>query len=110
MYRVKAVGLSLSNYTFKIKIFMSMWNLRVFDIFDIKIDILSITAELKANSKNPFALMGHISLQLSAAHHISFPLNRFPVKYRFDFPFFAIFTVKPPSVTERYVSQNKINK
>ena len=56
-----------------------------FEAISRKIDILSITAELKSKSKNPFALMWLISLQLSSAHHISFPLNRFPVKYRFDF-------------------------
>ena len=41
IYRVEAVGLYLSNYTFKIMIFVSMWNLGQ---FREKNDVSSMTA------------------------------------------------------------------
>ena len=37
-------------------------------------------------SKNPFANVWHVSLWLSVAHHISFLLDQFSVKYVFHFP------------------------
>ena len=45
-----------------------------------------MAALLKFKSKSSFAHMWHILLWLSNAHHISFLLNRFSVKYRFTFP------------------------
>ena len=82
IYRVEVVCLKRSNYTFKITIFVSMWNLGQ---FREKIDILSITAWLKFESKNPFAHMWRIWLWLTTAHHILFLLNRFSIKFRFSF-------------------------
>ena len=49
--------------------------------------------------------MWHVSFWLSAAHHISFLLYRFSVKYRFPFPILRLFTVKSPSVTQRSLSE-----
>ena len=46
IYRVKAVGISISDYTFKITIFVSVWNLGPFR----KNDILSKTAWLQFES------------------------------------------------------------
>ena len=53
IYRVEAVGLKSSNYTFK-KI-QFLWKKKVkFGAISRKIDILSIAAYLKFESKNPF--------------------------------------------------------
>ena len=54
---------------------------------------------LKFKSKISFAHIWHISLWLSATHHISFLINRFVVKYRFISPSLR-FIVKSPSVTQ----------
>ena len=48
-----------------------------FEPFREKIDILSVTAELKFESKNPFEHIWHMLLWLSTTQHISFLLNRF---------------------------------
>ena len=49
-------------------------------------DILSVTAYLKFESKNPFAYMWCIYLWLTTKHHILFPVKQFSVKYKFPFP------------------------
>ena len=49
--------------------------------------------------------MWHVSLWLSAAHHISFLLYHFSVKYGFPFPTMRLLPQKSPSVTQRWVSQ-----
>ena len=49
-------------------------------------------------------------LWLSDAHHISFLLNRFSVKYRFPFLVLLFLTAKSPSVTHRSVSQENAPK
>ena len=56
-YRVDAIGLKNSSYTFQITISVHMWNMGQ---FQWKFDILSITAWSKFESKNPFAHMWHI--------------------------------------------------
>ena len=65
IYRVEAVGLKSSHYTLTIKIFENV----KFGAVLLKFDILSITAYLKFDFKNPS----------SATHHVSFLLNRFSV-------------------------------
>ena len=83
IYRVETVGLKKSNNTFQITIFVSLWN---FGAISWKFDILSMTAWLKFESKNPFAQMWPIWLWLATVHHIWFLLNKFSVKYRLPFP------------------------
>ena len=54
--------------------------------------------------------MWHIELQLSAAHSVSFLLDRFSVRCRFPFPILRFFTVKSPGVTQRSASQENAFK
>ena len=53
---------------------------------------------LKFKYKNPFAHVWHVSLWLSAVHHISFLLIRFSVKYGFPSQFCIFY----PEITQRY--------
>ena len=78
IYREEAVGLTSSKYDF--------WEYGKFGAISLKNDILSITAQFRFESKSSFVHMWHMLLWLSDAHHISFLLNRFSVKYRFLFP------------------------
>ena len=64
-----------------------------FGVISWKFDILLITALLKFESKIPFAHVWHVSFWLSAAHHISYLLNRFSLKYGFSFQILRVFTV-----------------
>ena len=88
IYRVEVVGLKSSN-TLKITIFVKMWNLGQF------CEKLIVCQQLFNQSSNlniPLhAYMTHTSIiVLTAAHHISFLLNWFSVKYEFPFPILRI--------------------
>ena len=78
IYRVEAV----SNYTFKITIFVSMWNLEHFVKNWYFVNNLLIK---KFEYKNPSVYMWHIKVCLSTAHNIAFLLNWFVDKYKFPF-------------------------
>ena len=86
IYRVEAVKSKNVQYCYTWKIIMFANNYVKFGAISWKIDILSITAWLKFESKSSFAHMWRMLLWLSDAHHISFLLNRFSVRYRFPFP------------------------
>ena len=103
IYREKAVDLKVPIILLKIMIFVNMvkfWAI-LWKIWYFVINCLNQSSNLK--------ILLHIcdtyNCGLFAAHHISFVLYQFSVKYRFPFPNFAFFTVKPPSVTQRSVSQ-----
>ena len=77
IYRVQAVGLSRSNHTLKITIFFE--NVK-FGAISWKFDILSITASLKLEFKNPLACRLRDTYNCDNLPYTTF---RF---YLFDFP------------------------
>ena len=100
LYRVEAVGLSLYIYTFKITIFVNMWNLGQFRenlIFCLKLLYES------SNLKFLLPICGthncdYLPYVTTRFYWINFQLNT-------DFTSqFCIFTVKSPSLTQRSVS------
>ena len=103
-YRVEAVGLKNSNYTFKNYDFRKYVK---FGAISGKFDILSISASLQFESKNPFEHnMTHIISIICRTPHFVFS-----DKYRFLFIILRVFlTVKSPSLTQRSVSQENAFK
>ena len=67
--------------------FAIMWNLGQF----LKNRYFANNCLKKFESKSSFAHMWHMLLWLSDAHHISFLLDRFSVRYRFPFPILRFF-------------------
>ena len=103
IYREGTIALKTCNYILKNYDFCEYVKLRE---ISWKIDILSITAYWKFESK-----MRRISLWLTTTHHLSFLLNhqsRFSVQYRF--PNFAFCSEKSPGLTQRSVSQQNAVK
>ena len=105
IYSIGAIGLSLSNYTFKINFCEICGNF-------VKIDILSISAYSKSESKNPLThvwrkICDYLPHTKFRFYLIYFPLNT-------DSPSkFYVFTVQSPNhanVTQRYVSEENAFK
>ena len=109
IYGDEAVSLKSCKYTWKITIFVKMWNLGQYR------ENL-IFCQLLLNWSSNFKILLHACDTynhdyLLKAQRISFQLNRFSVKYRFPFLYnFAFFTVKSHSVTKRSVSQENAYK
>ena len=111
--KVKNMHVKMGISTFKITIFVIMWNLGRH--FMKNWYFVSNCLIIKVRIWNYFSCMWHIWLWLSAVHHISFPLiiNQCPF-YKcigpISHPNFAFFTVKSLYVTQRSVSQGNTSK
>ena len=106
IYRVEAVVLKMSNYTFKITIFMSIWNLGPLRWKLIFSQSFSITAEGFQNSNLKILL--HICdayiIVINHHHHISFLLNQFFDKYRFSLQILRFYRKITYTITKRSVT------
>ena len=107
IYRGEAVGLKSCKYTWKITIFVKMWNLGQ---YRKKIDIhLSVIAWLKLELKNLLHMRD--TYNCDYLKHSTFHFNLINFQLNTDFcSQFCIFYHKSPSVTQRSVSQENACK
>ena len=107
IYRDEAVGLKSCKYTWKITIYVNMWNLGQF-----RENLIFCQKLLNWSSNLKILLHMCDTYNCEYLQHITFHFNLIDFQLHTDFPsqFCIFFTVKSSSVTQRSVSQEKAFK
>ena len=106
IYRGEAVGLKSCKYTWKITIFVKMWNLGQY-----RENLICCQQLLDWSSNSKILLHMCDTYNYDYLKHSTFRFNLIDFQLNTDFPSqFCVFNVKSPSVSQRSVSQESAYK